>query len=252
MNDKQVSINRIRMPHMFRKSNTDIIDNDVSIDLHLKKITRSFRVNLSDQNNGANSYIDCIKNYERLVKMNSLAPLETKLLELRQTLIKEIPHVEETVEEVENMEVVTETVTEEIVETNEDINIDEIIKTTEQEIFSAKDQRAVLMNLIEDINMNSKKTQYDDSKFEQNIQEIIKETQEEDEPQMELAEYEVETHPAEEVIVQNNPQTSDTKPSKLKKSYKLSPVIAILIIIVLGVVAIYVNRDAILEFLRNL
>lgn len=251
MKDKQAYINRIRMPHMFRKSNTDIIDNDISIDMHLAKITRSFRVNLSNSNESTNSYIDCLKNYERLVKSSAISPLEDKLLELRQTLIRDIPQIEEdVVEEVEKMEVVEEVMTEPVkqeiaIVNSEEINIDEIIKTSEQEIFSAKDQRTVLLNLIDDISNNSKNIQYDDSRFEQNIKEIINETQEE-ELNLDLVEKEEENP-----VVEDKTNDNDKK-TKGRTTYKMSPVLVIIIIIVLSILAVYVNREVILEFFRNL
>lgn len=58
-----------------------------------------------------------------------------------------------------------------------DIDIDEIIKSSEEEIKKHKDQKSLLKNLIDDIKINdSDNLRYDDEKFVSNIEAMIKES----------------------------------------------------------------------------
>ena len=58
-----------------------------------------------------------------------------------------------------------------------DIDIDEIIKSSEEEIKKHKDKKSLLKNLIDDIKINdSDNLRYDDEKFVSNIEAMIKES----------------------------------------------------------------------------
>ena len=143
----------IRLPHMFQKSNRNISrghDSDF-LNANLAKIVKSY------QN----------------TKINSLSVSES----IRGLLKEEKYQVEELIDnyltELNNRyrkKEINETI-------KVDIDIDEIIKSSEEEIKKHKDQKSLLKNLIDDIKINdSDNLRYDDEKFVSNIEAMIKES----------------------------------------------------------------------------
>lgn len=147
----------IRLPHMFQKSFRSISRNhDIDfLDANLAKIVKSYQ-------NTSNSSISVTESIKRLLqdeKYQVEKLIDEYLKELNRSYRKK--EINETI--------------------NEEIDIDEILKSSEEEIKKHKDQKSLLKNLIDDININDNTNlRYDDEKFASNIEAMIKETLNED------------------------------------------------------------------------
>ena len=184
------------------------------IEDNLAKIVKSYRNTSENTKFKQNSIIESIKNllndneFEEEVVLNEyLSEIKNKYLDTK--LEEEVIPVKE-------------------VEEEKVFNIEDILKSSEQEIFNTKDQKGLLKNLIDDININTNNNiSYDDEKFMNNMQEIINESLNEDN------------------IVKQEENNNEVRMKKSK-----SPFIFVLLLVVFLSTSGYIFKDKIISLLN--
>ncbi len=215
---------------MFQKNHQDSSDIELLSEHreNLAKIMKSYRsYHEKGTDINANSVVDSLKNLLALHNINETTSLYNYLAEIKIKYLNEISDtpIEESIEE--EVELELEQIVEEKVE---HVDMDDIFKSTEQEILNAKDQKSLLMSLIADINVNSSsKTKYDDTQFERNIKEMIDET----------------------IMDKDEVFTEDNNDEEVHSRKIRSGLLLIIIFILLGV-AVYLNRDTIMDLFKYL
>jgi len=225
---------KVRMPHMFQKRNEELIvvNNDVDsfpeYQQNLSKIVKSYR---SYQDNQAefntNSLVSDAKKLLDTQTNNEIESLYEYLNTLKGKFItEEEPIVDET--EID-------------IETENNVNINEIMNKAEQEMYTTPDKKSLLKSLIDDINFNSSnKANYDDSQFERNMIEIINETKNEVKD--------------EKLVIEKTNEEDiqlDIEEEPFKKKYFPSIPIIIIFILILFIIVGYLYKDMILEFIQK-
>lgn len=184
------------------------------IEDNLAKIVKSYRNTSETTKFKQNSIIESIKNLlndnefeEEVVLSEYLSEIKNKYLDSK--LEEEVIYVKE-------------------VEEEKVYNIEDILKSSEQEIFNTKDQKGLLKNLIDDININTNNNiSYDDEKFMNNMQEIINESLNEDN------------------IVKQEENNNEVRMKKSK-----SPFIFVLLLVVFLSTSGYIFKDKIISLLN--
>ncbi len=232
--DKKKAV--VKMPHMFQKSNyqeTITINEIESMPQHqqnLSRIVKSYQNSQdSDLEIKANSLVNNVKGLLDRQASDTTNELYEYLNELKLRYV----HINEDVKDVEsnkNIEIVNIDI-ENQTKNEKSLDINSILQTSEKEILNSPDQKLVLKNLINDINLNSGNlTNYDDSLFERNMTEIINESKEEDE----------------EILIEDLEEDEEIHIHKFNMTW----VAVFLLILVIGIVG-YLYKDIILDFIHQ-
>jgi len=205
----------LKLPHMFQKSfiNETAKEHDIYFD-NLAKIVKSYR------NNKATNYsvLDSIKNLLNDDKIEGETEVRKYIEEIKNKYC-DIQHQKTKLEEEETEE-----------------NIENIIKSSEKVINNSKDQKGLLKNLIDDININSNSTlSYDDEKFASNMAEIINETINEDKSFSKDS-------------IEKQEKNNKEEPRMKKRK---SPFIFVILIIIILCITGYYYRDVIVNFIKS-
>lgn len=243
-NDKQTNTNyknqKNKMPHMFQKSNqgpkldTDDIDLLPQHQQNLSKIVKSYR-SPQDIHLGVkrDTLVSTAKNLLETQTNEGIDSLYDYLEQLKTKYsLEKVPDVDENKKiEAENNETTIK-----IEESSDQININDILQKSEQEIINSTDQKSLLKSLIDDINLNSSsRTNNDDSMLEHNITEIINETVDED----------IIIEEVEETTIDNDIE----KPVVQKKNiYGILIIFFLIILVIMG----YLYKDIFLEFFEKI
>src|SRR5690554_353895 len=200
---------------MFQKSfiNETAKEHDIYFD-NLAKIVKSYR------NNKATNYsvLDSIKNLLNDDKIEGETEVRKYIEEIKNKYC-DIQHQKTKLEEEETEE-----------------NIENIIKSSEKVINNSKDQKGLLKNLIDDININSNSTlSYDDEKFASNMAEIINETINEDKSFSKDS-------------IEKQEKNNKEEPRMKKRK---SPFIFVILIIIILCITGYYYRDVIVNFIKS-
>jgi hypothetical protein len=159
-NDKTKQSN-IRLRHMFQTDDSGKVTvtiPDTLDDEHLNKIVVKFE-------NKQGKDLTLVDSVKQLIEISNHQPTES--------LLKYIKELKSRYQ--------SESTSSDSLDIMEEINFDEIILKSEEELRQ-KDQRAILYELIEDINRSSpNKASYKEEEFETNFHQILKEEEEFDE-----------------------------------------------------------------------
>ncbi|QVK16987.1 hypothetical protein KHQ81_08805 [Mycoplasmatota bacterium] len=250
INDKQIHTNyknqKSKMPHMFQKSNqdTNLVNDDIDLlpqhQHNLSKIVKSYqssqKIDLKGENN---TLVSTVKNLLETQTTEEINSLYDYLEQLKGNYVSEkVLDVDEQIDlEPDNDETNFEIeVSTEQDHNNDDVNINDILHKSEQEIINTTDQKSLLKSLIDDINLNSSSnTNNDDSLLEDNMNEIIDETVEED-------------FVADEI----KKTTSDNQQTKPTVKKKILPSILLIMFFILLAILIFLYRETILEFIQKI
>lgn len=220
-NNKKHTTNSIKLRHMFQnedeegiKQESNEFDIEEQYQKNKAKIAKKFNIDNEKEFNETT-----LHSLKQLLHLNSYKPTQSIY-----DFIEEIKQ--------ENEAKLNEITINEQIEPNnkkenvDNININDLIITSEKDIFNSTDQKSILQNLINDINSNSMdNNNYDNELFEKNIDEMIKETQD-------------------EIDLKNVEKSSDEEIEEDYNRTSILPFLFIVCIILLGIAG-YLYRDII-------